>query len=175
MFHALYTLAASAAMERATLLLNHVLAGEAMATQRLRAHVGRCIALQIKGWPSLLPQPPHLAWRITPAGLLERCDLANAAATGLCIEIDASDPAQLALGALAGERPRIEVAGDAALASDVNWLFDNLRWDIEDDLERLVGAVPARQLCEVGRSVAGAVRSAAQRWAGKGRGAEHSV
>lgn len=172
MFHVLRTLAATAAVERTTLLFNHILAGEATATQRLRGHVGRCIALQLRGWPGFLPAPPQFAWCITPAGLLERCDAASATEVGLRIEIDASDPARLALGALAGERPRIEVTGDASLAGDVNWLFDNLRWDIEDDIQGLIGAAAAHQLCEVGAIIAGAVRSAAQSLAGLGRSAE---
>jgi ubiquinone biosynthesis protein UbiJ len=62
---------------------------------------------------------------------------------------------------LVGERPRIEVAGDAAFASDVNWLFDNLRWDVQDDLARIVGDAPAREITRLGRAVAAAVREAA--------------
>ncbi len=170
MFHAFQTLAATAAVERATLLLNHVLASEATAMQRLRGHHGRCIAVQASGWPSLLPALPSAVWQITPAGLLEQCDGAEPNPIALRIDIDASDPAKLALRALAGERPRIDVAGDAALASDVNWLFDNLRWDIEDDLEALVGPALAHQFGALGRAIAGAVRAAAGTLAGLGRG-----
>jgi ubiquinone biosynthesis protein UbiJ len=170
MFRAFHTLAATAAMDRATLLLNHVLASEAAAMQRLRVHHGRCIAVQTAGWPSLLPALPSVVWRITPAGLLERCDETEASQIALRIDIDASDPAKFALQALAGERPRIEVAGDAALASDVNWLFDNLRWDIEDDLEALVGPALAHQLGALGRTIAGAVRAMAQTLASAGHG-----
>ena len=175
MFHAFQTLAATAAMERTTLFFNHVLAGEEAAMQRLRGYHGRCIAAQAKGWPSLLPALPSVVWRITPVGLLERCDAADAAEIALQIDVDASDPAKLVLLALAGERPSIEVAGDAAMANDVSWLFDNLRWDVEDDLEGLVGPAAAHQLCEFGREIAGAVRSAAQTLVGKGRSAEPSV
>ena len=172
MLHVLHTLAGTAAVERTTLLFNHVLAGEATATQRLRGHAGGCIALQLRGWPGFLPALPQFAWRITPAGLLERCDAACAAEAALRIEIDASDPATLALGTLAGQRPRIEVVGHASLAGDVNWLIENLRWDIEDDIQGLIGAAAAHQVCEVGAIIAGAVRSAAQTLAGLGRSAE---
>src|SRR5689334_22353824 len=48
----------AAVIERFTLLVNHVLAAEPAATQRLRAHVESCVSLQIDGWPSVLPRLP---------------------------------------------------------------------------------------------------------------------
>ena len=39
-------------------MLNHVLASEAVATERLRPHAGRAVALTLDQWPSLLPAPP---------------------------------------------------------------------------------------------------------------------
>ena len=170
MFHALRTLAGTAVMERATLLFNHVLSSEPVATERLRAHTGRCIRLQFEGWPALLPAWPSTAFRITPAGLLEWLRDGADAEAGLQVTVDASNPAQMALTALAGERPSITVAGDAALASDVNWLFDNLRWDLVDDLERLVGPAAAHQLGTFGQAIAAAVKRAAQSAVGWGRG-----
>jgi ubiquinone biosynthesis protein UbiJ len=62
---------------------------------------------------------------------------------------------------LQGERPRVEVAGDAALAANVNWLFDNLRWEPHDDLARLFGAAPATELERAARMAGGAARRAA--------------
>ena len=73
MFNALNLLLGSAAIERATLLANHVLASESVATQRLRAHAGRCMQLQFDGWPAMLPPLPTTAFRVTPAGLVEWC------------------------------------------------------------------------------------------------------
>jgi ubiquinone biosynthesis protein UbiJ len=71
----------------------------------------------------------------------------------LRIEIDASNPAKLALGALTGEQPTVSVQGDAAFAGEMHWLMDNLRWDIEDDLAGIVGPLPARQLAQFGRTL----------------------
>jgi ubiquinone biosynthesis accessory factor UbiJ len=168
MFHALQTLAGNAVVERATLLLNHVLGSEAAATQRLRAHAGRCIHLHLGHWPALLPALPATTFRITPAGLLEWSPDEPAADAALRIDVDASDPAQSVLRALAGERPRVDVTGDAQLAADVDWLFENLRWDIVDDLERIVGPAAAHQLGRLGGAIAAAVRGAAQALAGVG-------
>ena len=47
---------------------------------------------------------------------------------------------------------------DAGFATDVNWLFDNLRWDVQDDLARIVGAGPAREITRLGRAIAAALR-----------------
>ena len=172
MFHGLNTIAAAALMERVTLLVNHVLASESVAMLRLQPHAGRCIRVQANGWPALLPLLPEVAFRITPAGLLEWCGDGAPTDVALQIDFDASNPAKVALLALAGERPRVEVAGEATLANDVNWLFDNLLWDIEDDLEGLVGPAAAHRLGELGRAIANAVRLAAQSLAGVARSAE---
>jgi len=42
------------------------------------------------------------------------------------------------------------VSGDAALAGDVHWLIENLRWDIEDDLSRLIDPALAHQVVRWG-------------------------
>lgn len=160
MLHSLQALASAAVTERTILLANHVIAGEPVAMQRLQPHAGRCLLLTLEGWPSLLPALPPLGIRVTPAGLLEWCGEAAPDAPDLRVSVDASNPALAFLQALGGEKPRIEVAGDAQFATDVNWLFDNLRWDLEDDLARLIGDVPARELSKFGGSVASALRDA---------------
>ena len=159
MLNSLHALLAPALAERATLLLNHVLSSEAVATERLRVHAGRSVVLSLAGWPKLLPPPPVLAWRVTPAGLLEWC--AEPGATpDLAVQIDASNPALLAARALAGEPAAVQIEGDAQLASDVNWLIQNLRWDVAADLERFFGPLVAQQLAQLGRSAAAGLRAA---------------
>ena len=164
--HHLMSCAAAAVMERATLLANHVLASEPIAQARLRAHAGRCLQLQFDGWPTLLPPLPAIAFRVSPAGLVEWCGAELPADPDLRVRIDASNPALLMARSLVGERPAIEIAGDAAFATDVNWLFDNLRWDVEDDLARIVGAGPAREISRLGRAIAAALRESARSLAG---------
>jgi ubiquinone biosynthesis protein UbiJ len=156
MFHGLTAALNQAVIERATLWLNHVLASETVATQRLRPHAGRSIRLHLQGWPSLLPPPPTAAFRITPAGLLEWCGDPPIDAD-LTLAVDASNPALALAQAISGERPKVDVSGDAALAADLGWLVENLRWDYEDDLARVVGPVAARELA---RLVAGAAAGA---------------
>ena len=162
MLHNLQALLVPAAAERLVLVVNHVLAAEPVATTRLQAHRGRLIELQLQQWPTLLPAPPPLKVRITPAGLLEWCGLDDATAPDLALQVDAANPAALVLRALAGEPPPIGVSGHASLANDIQWLVDNLRWDVEADLERLFGPVLARQLGRMGSSLAAALRNLAR-------------
>lgn len=147
-------------LERVTLVLNHVLAAEPAATAKLQPHAGRSVAIQLDGWPALLPRVPTLVWRITPAGLLEWAGLEPEGAAELQVHVDASNPALLAARALAGERPSVHIDGDARLAEDVGWLLQNLRWDIAADLERVLPPAVAHQLVQLGGSLAGAWRAA---------------
>ncbi|MBL8289448.1 MAG: hypothetical protein JNL85_15820 [Rubrivivax sp.] len=176
MLDALANLLAPPVLERLTLLLNHVLRSEPAASARLAPHSGRTVAVQLSDWPPLLPAPPALAWRVTPAGLLEWCgvpgaDAGASSASDLRIDVDASNPALLLARAMAGERPSVQVDGDAAFAADIGWLIANLRWDIAGDLERLFGPVAAYQLQQLGRWLGRGLRgaldaAAASPWAG---------
>ena len=52
------------------------------------------------------------------------------------------------------------------LAAEVNWLVDHVRWDVEDDLARVIGDVPAHTIANGARRVvdgAAAVRRRARR------------
>ena len=179
MLHTLNALLGSAVMERVTLLANHVIGAEPVAMARLKGHAARSIRLHFDGWPSMLPPLPATVFRVTPAGLLEWVgqesgegdtpDVSDAAAADLRVSIDASNPAQAVAQAFLGERPKVEVAGDAAFAADLNWLFDNLRWDMQDDLERIVGAAPAREIARLAGGVANGLRSAARAAGGLAR------
>jgi ubiquinone biosynthesis protein UbiJ len=44
------------------------------------------------------------------------------------------------------------------LAAEVNWLVDHVRWDVEDDLARLIGDVPAHAIGTGARRVVAALR-----------------
>ncbi|MBI3156486.1 MAG: hypothetical protein HYZ20_13895 [Burkholderiales bacterium] len=171
MLQALYDLFAPAAMNRLTLVVNHVLAAEPVATERLRPHAGRRIALAPRSWPTLLPPLPTLAFAVTPAGMLEWVgqEAAAAGAAGgqppqadLTVRFDAANPVRLLATAISGETPAVEIDGDAQLATDVNWLMQNLRWDVEADLERFFGPAAAHQIHRLGSALARAVRTALQ-------------
>lgn len=166
MFEPLQQLATSAFVQRFTLWLNHVLASEDAAMARLLPHAGRSVRVELSGWPSLLPAPPALSFTITRAGLLEWVGDQPPAEPDLRVSVDASNPLLMMAQGLAGQRPAVEIAGDSAFASDLHWLMDNLRWDVEDDLARFIGDAPAHEFMRIGRPVGQAIRSAIAMLAG---------
>lgn len=163
MFDGFTSLAGEAVIGRATLLANHVIGAEPAATNRLKTHAGRTLRVELSGWPSLLPPPTSLVFSVTPAGLFEWSGAEAPAEVDLHVALDASNPLALAAGVALGRRPGVEIAGDAAFAADVNWLAENLRWDVQDDLERLVGTGPAQEVARLARTVAGSLRDALER------------
>ena len=154
-------------MQRFTLLLNHVLDSEPVARQLLRPREGALVQFHLERWPRLLPPPPVLCWRVTPAGLLEWFETPPTVAQ-LHVRVEASNPAALLVQALNGTQPALQLDGDAGLAADINWLLQNLRWDMAADLERALGVVAAQQLSTLGAALARGLRQAlvggAVRW-----------
>ncbi len=133
--------------QRAVLLINHVLMQEPEAQSRLLRQKGRVVRLQWRGFT--------LQLRATPAGLAE---LAPEAQPDLLLTVTDDSPLTLAKNALAGDKPGVRIEGDVQLAADVSWLVDNLRWDVEEDLSRLLGDAPAHALAQAGRKLAAALR-----------------
>jgi len=133
---------------RAVLFLNHVLQQEPEAQQRLTRQKGRVVRFE---------------WRFvtmelvaTPAGLL---DLApEGAIPELTLIVTEASPLGLARATLRGDKPAVRIVGDVQLAAEVNWLADHVRWDVEDDLARLIGDVPAHTVGNAARRVAAALR-----------------
>jgi ubiquinone biosynthesis protein UbiJ len=160
MLNSLQALLVPALAERLTLVINHVLASEPTATEKLRPHASRTVSLTLAHWPSLLPPPPALAWRVTPAGLMEWCGADGVASPDLSLRVDLANPAAVVARALTGNPPAVQIEGDAQLAADMGWLLQNLRWDVAADLERLFGPVVAHQLHQGGVMLARGVRAA---------------
>lgn len=155
-----------AATDRFILLANHVLSSAPVAPERLKAHAGRVLRVEVQGWQLPFPPPPPVALRITPAGLFEAADASAESAADLHLRMDASHPVEAARRVVTGELPPVQIEGDAAFAADVNWVIANVRWDIASDLERVFGPALAGGLAQVGEKLAGAARTLAQGVAG---------
>lgn len=134
--------------QRTVLFLNHVLMQEKAAMERLVRQKGRVARVQ---WRSYT-----MALAITPAGLL---DIAEAdAVPDLQLEVTDTSPLALAQAALRGDKPAIRIEGDVQLAADINWLVDNVQWDIEEDLARVIGDAPAHTVSQIARKAAQTLR-----------------
>ncbi|TSE34815.1 SCP2 sterol-binding domain-containing protein [Tepidimonas charontis] len=148
---------------RVVLLLNHVLQQEPAAMERLRRHAGKVV--QVRVVPGALGPLalPALQWpvRLSPAGLLQLdagAERDSARPADLTLTIDEPVPLALLQRLVAGERPKVAIEGDVQLAAEVAWLVDNVRWDIEDDLARLLGDALAHALVQQARALALALR-----------------
>lgn len=160
MWPSIDALVGSAVRARLVLLVNHVLAREHAAAQRLRAHAGAHVRIELTEQPPFLPSWPAMTLGVTPAGLFELAESPVEAETRLAVRVAAPDPARL-LALIAGDaRPDVHLEGDAALAADMNWLVENLRWDIEADIAELVGPAAAHLLANAGRGLVAALRQA---------------
>jgi ubiquinone biosynthesis accessory factor UbiJ len=137
---------------RIVLLLNHVLQQEPEAMTRLIKKKGQIADVK---WREIA-----IKFIVTPAGLL---DLAPAdAAPDLTLEVTQQSPLQIVQALLKGDKPEIRIEGDVQLAAEVNWLVDHVRWDVEEDLARIVGDVPAHAIGQAARRIGDALRSFGQ-------------
>ncbi|MCU0773190.1 MAG: hypothetical protein MUC74_01435 [Ideonella sp.] len=146
----------SAVIPRVILLVNHVLAAEPAAVVRLKPMAGRRLDLRLTDLPGPLARAAQgffdLSVRVTPAGLFEWVEAAEGSAD-LVVAVDASNPLAAGLQAIAGGKPSVRIEGDAAFAAEVSWLLEHLRWDLEDDIGRLIGPPVAHELARVGRAI----------------------
>jgi ubiquinone biosynthesis protein UbiJ len=132
---------------RIVLLLNHVLGQEQEATSRLRRQQGHVVLIQWRAF--------SLRLAVTAAGLLELADSGVAADLSLSLTQDLI--LDIVRAIMRGDKPAIRIEGDVQLAAEVNWLVDNVRWDLEEDLARLIGDVPAHSIGQVARRLSQAL------------------
>jgi ubiquinone biosynthesis accessory factor UbiJ len=133
---------------RLVLTLNHVLQQEPEAQARLKRQAGRLVEAHWRHF--------HVRLQATPAGLLELGS--PSAQPDLTLTLTEDSPFALAQAAIRGDKPPVRIAGDVQLAAEVQWLVDHVRWDIEEDLSRVIGDAPAHALGGALRRMGDAVR-----------------
>lgn len=133
---------------RVVLLVNHVLMQEPEARARLVRQAGRVAEARWRAFTMRVA--------VTPAGLF---DLASTSAVpDLTLTLTEDSPLELAQAAFRGDKPPVRIAGDVQFAAEINWLVENVRWDLEEDLSRLVGDAPAHAVGEAVRRAIQALR-----------------
>ncbi|MCM2253151.1 MAG: hypothetical protein NDJ19_12395 [Ramlibacter sp.] len=145
---------------RLVLLFNHVLMQEPQAQARLARQCNRVVEAR---WRRFV-----IRLAATPAGLLELAP--GASAPDLTLTLTQESPWELAQAALRGDNPPVRIEGEVQFANEVNWLVEHVRWDLEEDLSRLVGDAPAHAMGNAGRRMVQALRQFVRPAQGPGQG-----
>ncbi|ARP92029.1 hypothetical protein CAL14_18520 [Bordetella genomosp. 9] len=148
--------------------LNALLKREDWARARLSRHAGKTVRLAVGAF--------KLSLTIDGEGYTDVADPAVVPDVTLTADPARFSAARLlqagreAPDAAAAARARADliadmthISGDAGLAQVVAELAAQLRWDVEDDLARWIGDIPAARLVAGVRAVAAGLRGAAQR------------
>jgi ubiquinone biosynthesis protein UbiJ len=126
--------------------LNHVLRQQQWARDRLRAHAGRTVRIVV----ATPLGPVRSDARIADEGVLEVATVASPTVTlSLTPSVDAlfgvlRDGAR----ALSGH---LKVEGDVMVAAAIGEIAQHLRWDVEEDLSRVLGDRVAHRMGETAR------------------------
>ncbi len=122
--------------------INHVLEPESWARARLKAHAGKVARFDL----GLVA----LAFHVDADGLVRRAE--EGALPQVTIRIK---PADLPLIAQHRERAfsYVTIEGDAEFANTISQLSQTVRWEIEDDLSRLIGDIAAARMVSGAKSV----------------------
>lgn len=122
--------------------LNHLLAGESWATERLRPFAGQ--PLRLEGGP--------LAWSLVVDASGEFRVSAAAADPVVTITLPADAPWRL-LTDRQSVFAAVRLAGAADFVETLGFVFRNLRWDAEGDLAAVVGDIPAHRIARTARQM----------------------
>ena len=122
-------------------IVNHLLNGQPWLRQRLVPFAGRSAELVL--FPARLTVTVGPEAQLVPASA--------SAAADASVHIPVSAALLLATGD-ARARGRIEVSGDAAFAGVLGAVLQELRWDAEEDLSRVVGDIAAHRIAATGRT-----------------------
>lgn len=122
--------------------VNHLLADEDWARERLKAFAGQTVRLELGALT--------LPLAITASGYFAAGDRNAAASVTLKLPADAP---LLALTDRPALRAATQISGAAELAESLGFVFRNLRWDAESDLALLTGDIAARRLLEGGKQL----------------------
>ena len=134
--------------QRLVLFLNHVLLQEKQAQERLARQKGRVVNLR---WGLFA-----IDLIVTPAGLVDRAP--SLSTPDLVLSVVAESPLAVVQSVFAGKTPTVKIEGDVQLAAEIGWLAENLRWDAEEDLSRLIGDAPAHTLADAGRRLSSGLK-----------------
>lgn len=123
--------------------LNHLIQGEDWAQERLRSHAGAQVLIEAG--------PFAIRLGVDRQGLFHPGNAERAADVTISLPPDV--PVRLLL-----DRDKlfssVKLGGSADIAESLAFVLRNLEWDVEADLARVLGDIPARRLARLGKSLA---------------------
>lgn len=127
--------------------VNHLLASEPWARVRLQAHVGKVACFDLQAF--------SLRCKVSADGQLEGvpADTSEVSGAGGATQPSANVTIRLKLSDLpliAQHRDKafsyVKIEGDADFANTISYLSEHLRWEVAEDLSKLVGDVAAQRM-----------------------------
>ncbi len=116
--------------------INHLLSRASWTAPRLAAHVGKTAAFQVSPITTIALTVQD-SGSVTAAAPEAIADATFALSAGLAARIAAGD------GSAWDE---VSASGDGEFTRDIGFLARNLRWDVEEDLSRVVGDIAAHRI-----------------------------
>lgn len=123
--------------------VNHLLKDAEWARERLVVHPGRVVRLRA--------DPIDIRFAITMDGTLTETD--SDAEPEVTLSFPLREAPRLLSGDLSHIMNAVRIEGSADLAEAVGFVFRNLRWDVEEDLSRVVGDIAAHRMVSAAHSV----------------------
>lgn len=123
--------------------LNHLLDGASWAPPRLKPFAGKTARFLI--FPFDLALTVHDSGKVGEVSAEASADTTFTLTPGLWLRILAADETAFR---------EVEISGDSAFASEVLYLAENLRWDAEEDLSRVMGDILAHRVAQAGEGLA---------------------
>ena len=141
--------------------LNHVLKSASWARERLQPFAGKVARLMMA--PFAVTLTILESGEVANAGAEDAADATFTLTPGIALRMLAADP---------DAWQKVAVAGDTALAREILYIAQNLRWDVEEDLSRVFGDITAHRMVKTANelkrwqrgSIDSFVRAAAAYW-----------
>ncbi len=135
--------------------IDHLLAAEPWARMQLAPHVGKTLHVVVA--------PFTIRLTVASDRSVVRATTDAVADTTVTLP-SASIPRMMSGGVEAALRD-LRVEGDAEFAQTVSMLAKNLRWDVEEDLSKVIGDAASHRVVAAGRAASSEIRRANERLA----------
>lgn len=122
---------------------NHLLAQAGWARTRLLPHAGKRARLELA--------PLSIDFSISSDGRLAACSSTDEPDVSLTLPL--SETPRALGGGIEALMSRVRIAGNAEFADALGFVFRHLRWDLEEDLSRVVGDIAAHRLVSTGAAL----------------------